>query len=134
MFAAGSPSPSKRGSDNDVAGQRRDMERQQILQRLIASQIPSNRNNNAAETVMMTQLGPQTLTIQDGDGEVMETAMAAQLQLQLDLKAEKKVSPAKKKIPFFTICCNFYRTILGIFKYIWEQLLLNNYFNSRKAN
>ena len=88
---AGSPSPSKRGSDNDVASQRRDMERQQILQRLIASQIPSNRN--VGETVMMTQLGQHTLTIQDqiADGDMMETAIAAQLQLQLDLKAEKKV-------------------------------------------
>jgi hypothetical protein len=77
------------------------MERQQILQRLIASQIPNNRNtSNTGETVMMTQFGQQTLTVQDHsvtDVDVMETAMAAQLQLQLDLKAEKKVRSAKKK-------------------------------------
>lgn len=90
----GSPSPSKRGSDNDVATQRREMERQQILQRLIASQIPSNRHGtNGREAVMMTQLGQNSLAVQDNtaNADVMETTMAAQLQLQLDLKAEKKV-------------------------------------------
>ncbi len=109
LYTAGSPSPSKRGSDNDVASQRRDMERQQILQRLIASQIPSNNRNstsNTGETVMMTQFGQQTLTIQDHsitDVDVMETAMAAQLQLQLDLKAEKKVRSAKKRRHFHSL-------------------------------
>ncbi|EFX65135.1 hypothetical protein DAPPUDRAFT_265155 [Daphnia pulex] len=64
-----SPSPNKRGSDNDVASLRRDIERQQILQRLIASQVPNNTS----------------------DAGGMDANVAAQFQLQLDLKAEKKV-------------------------------------------
>lgn len=103
---SGSPSPSKRGSDNDVASQRREIERQQILQRLIASQIPSNRQtSNNKETVMMTQLGQQSNSVQERitDSDVLETTMAAQMQLQLDLKAEKKVSSSAKISQFRSI-------------------------------
>ncbi|XP_059350348.1 uncharacterized protein LOC130692880 isoform X2 [Daphnia carinata] len=101
-----SPSPSKRGSDNDVASQRRDIERQQILQRLIASQIPNSHpgynTSDTGEAIMMTQLSLQSPssflnTIHDHttDASMMDTAIAAQLQLQLDLKAEKKVTFAR---------------------------------------
>ncbi|EFX70182.1 hypothetical protein DAPPUDRAFT_328429 [Daphnia pulex] len=68
-----SPSPNKRGSDNDVASQRRNIERQQILQRLIASQVPNNTS----------------------DAGGINANVAAQFQLQLDLKAEKKVTFAR---------------------------------------
>lgn len=78
------------------------MERQQILQRLIASQIPSSHpgynTSDPGEAIMMTQLSLQSPSsllnaIQDHttDASMMDTAIAAQLQLQLDLKAEKKV-------------------------------------------
>lgn len=92
-FFAGSPSPCKRGSDNDVTTQRREIERQQILQRLIASQIP-NRNQaaKAGEMVAMTPLGRSITTVDHStDNEIAESNVANQLQLQLDLKAEKKV-------------------------------------------
>lgn len=86
-----------------MASQRRDIERQQILQRLIASQVPSSKSipghptSSPGETVMMTQFGLQThssllTAIQDtSDAGGMDANVVAQFQLQLDLKAEKKV-------------------------------------------
>lgn len=47
---------------------------------------------------MMTSMGGRnSLTVDDQstDTEFMETAVASQLQLQLDLKAEKKVTLVK---------------------------------------
>lgn len=60
--------------------------------------------------MMMAQLGLQThssllTATQDTDSGGMGTNMAAQLQLQLDLKAEKKVS---KRFWDMEILCVFY--------------------------
>lgn len=54
---------------------------------------------------MMTQLGQQSNTVQERitDSDVLETTMAAQMQLQLDLKAEKKVSSSAKISQFRSI-------------------------------
>lgn len=92
-LALGSPSPCKRGSDNDVTTQRREMERQQILQRLIASQIPNrNKTSKPGETVAMTPLGRSVTSDEHNtDNEFNESNITNHLQLQLDLKAEKKV-------------------------------------------
>ena len=95
-----------------MASQRREIERQQILQRLIASQVPSGNpgyNSIPGETVLMTQFGLQAhssllTTIQDtSDATGMDSNMAAQLQLQLDLKAEKKVGE-RFKVEIVVLC------------------------------
>ena len=94
-FVSGSPSPSSRGSDNDVASQRRKAERQQILQRLIASQIPNDGSiGSSGETVMMKSLGGRRVFSANEQSvevelERVETRLCS--QMSLDPKAEKKV-------------------------------------------
>jgi len=94
-FVSGSPSPSNRGSDNDVASQRRKAERQQILQRLIASQIPNDGSiGSSGETVMMKSLGGRRVFSANEQSvevelERVETRLCS--QMSLDPKAEKKV-------------------------------------------
>ena len=89
----GSPSPGKRNSDNELASQRRETERQQILQRLVASQV---HRTQQPETIYLTPMAAEFRNVarQDADDfstdtDQMESIMNS--QLQIDLKAEKKV-------------------------------------------
>jgi hypothetical protein len=78
-----------------VASQRRKTERQQILQRLIASQIPNDDfENKSGEAVMMMPLGARRLFSANEQNvevelEKVETRLCS--QISLDPKAEKKV-------------------------------------------
>ena len=96
MSVLGSPSPNNRGSDNDVASQKRKVERKQILQRLIASQIPNRDENKTGETIMMMPLGRRNLLSPSEQNNITTNMQKGEIrmcsQLSLDPKADKKVA------------------------------------------
>lgn len=99
----GSPSPGRKlSSENELSSaQRRDTERQQILQRLVGTHV-RRPSKLTAESVLLTSLTtegrafigrhPATADEQSTDTDTMaETVLEMSANSQLDLKAEKRV-------------------------------------------
>ena len=120
FLAPGSPSPAKRNSDNELASQRRETERQQILQRLVASQ--TQRTERPPETIYLTPMAAEFRNVgrpdaddcsTDTEWNQSETAMNS--QTQIDLKAEKKVSHSASSIKLIELI-SLFSTLLRLFE------------------